>query len=371
MLNLDDLKLALRRMDWIMMAATVLLILAGIVFIYSAGFQGENALIRPFYKRQIVWGLIGLAVCIGAAVFDYRLINRYIWFFYGFSIVLLVMVFFIGVRVHGSYRWLSLMGTNVQPSELAKIATVAALASYLGRPDLEVRNPRTTMLALAIMGLPFLLIAAEPDLGTAMVLLPVTFAMLVMAGVPWRILASLILIGLLMLPVGWFMLDEYQHNRILVFWDPGRDPLGAGWNKIQSEIAVGSGGMSGKGFLKGTQNILGFLPRTVAPTDFIFSVVAEETGFVGSSILISLYGVLLVRSTSAALVARDRMGQLLVVGVAAMLFTHVFINIAMTIGLMPITGLPLPFISYGGSFMIGMMLSVGLIQSVYVRRYQN
>jgi rod shape determining protein RodA len=371
MVGVHDLKTALQRMDWLLLAAVLMLVTAGITFIYSAGFQGETALMRPFYKRQLVWGLVGIGACVGIGVFDYRIINRYVWGIYGFAIALLVLVFFVGVRVHGSYRWLSLMGVRVQPSEFAKLATIITLASYLGRPGLDVRAPRTTLAALAIAGLPFILIAAEPDLGTAMVLVPVTFIMMVMAGVPWRILGLLILVGILMLPVGWFALDEYQHNRILVFWDPGRDPLGAGWNKIQSEIAVGSGGIAGKGFLKGTQNILGFLPRTVAPTDFIFSVIAEESGFVGCATLILLYGVFLARCTGIALVARDRIGQLMVVGLATMLFTHVFINIAMTIGLMPITGLPLPFISYGGSFMLGVMMAVGLIQSVYIRRYRN
>lgn len=366
-----DIKGALRRMDWVMMIAVGLLIVSGVIFIYSAGFQGENALIRPFYKRQIVWGVLGIIGCLAATVFDYRILNRYVWGFYAFSMLLLVMVFFVGLRVHGSYRWLSLLGIRVQPSELAKIATIAALASYLGRPDLDIGNPRSTLVALAIVGLPFILIALEPDLGTAMVLVPVAFVMLLLAGVPWRILAVLILIGMLLLPLAWFGLDDYQRNRILVFWDPGRDPLGAGWNKIQSEIAVGSGGLRGKGFLEGTQNILGFLPRTVAPTDFIFSVIAEETGFVGSVSLLLLYGVVIGRGTSIALVARDRMGQLMVVGLATMLFTHIFINIAMTMGLMPITGLPLPLISYGGSFMLGTMLAIGLIQSVYIRRYQH
>lgn len=366
-----DIKGAFKRMDWPMMIAVMLLIVTGFIFIYSAGFQGENALIRPFYKRQIVWGLLGIGVCLAAMVFDYRLLNRYVWLFYAFSVVLLVMVFFVGVRIHGSHRWLSLMGMRVQPSELAKIATIAALASYLGRPDLDIDNPRCTVAALGIAGLPFVLIALEPDLGTAMVLVPVTFAMLILAGVPWRFMAVLILIGILLLPIGWFGLDEYQRNRILVFWEPGRDPLGAGWNKIQSEIAVGSCGLTGKGFLEGTQNILGFLPRTVAPTDFIFSVIAEETGFVGSTSLLLLFGVVIGRGTSIALVARDRMGQLMVVGLATMLFTHIFINVAMTMGLMPITGLPLPLISYGGSFMMGTMLAIGLIQSVYIRRYQH
>jgi len=371
MLGMADIKHALRRMDWLMALAVFALVCIGIAFIYSAGFHGNNAVVRPFYKKQIGWAALGLIVYMATMAFDYRMLKRYLWPFYAFAIILLLMVFVFGVKIHGSLRWLNIMGTNVQPSELAKIATIIALAGYLGRPDLDVQNPRNTIVALAIAGLPFILIALEPDLGTAMVLVPVVFVMLFMAGVPLRYLLILALLGILMAPIGWFALDEYQHNRILVFWDPGRDPLGAGWNKIQSEIAVGSGGLSGKGFLKGTQNILGFLPRTVAPTDFIFSVVAEEVGFVGSTVVLSLFGILVGRGGSIALVAQDKFGQLLVIGIATMLFTHIFINVAMTIGLMPITGLPLPLISYGGSFMLGTMLALGLLQSVYVRRYRH
>lgn len=367
----SDIKFALKNMDWVLMISVLMLVSVGVAFIYSAGFQGEHAIIRPFFQRQILWAMLGFTACSAAMIYDYRRLIRYVWGLYAMSIALLILVFFFGIRVHGSYRWLDILGVRLQPSELAKIATILTMACYLGRPDLDMAKPRYILTALFIVGLPFGLIAMQPDLGTAMVLVPVAVAMLVLAGVPWRYLAILAVIALMLLPVAWVGLDEYQRNRILVFWEPGRDPLGAGWNKIQSEIAVGSGGMSGKGFLRGTQNILGFLPRTVAPTDFIFSVVAEETGFIGSSGLIALYGVFLARASSIALVARDRVGQLLAAGMAAMLFTHVFINIAMTMGLMPITGLPLPLLSYGGSFMIGTMLAIGLIQSVYLRRYRH
>jgi rod shape determining protein RodA len=167
------------------------------------------------------------------------------------------------------------------------------------------------------------------------------------------------------------VLDDYQKERILVFFNPGRDPLGAGWNKIQSEIAVGSGGLTGKGYLKGTQNVLGYLPRTVAPTDFIYSVIAEEMGFLGSSLILALYAAILVAGVRVAWRAPDTFGRLLTMGVVTMLFSHVFVNVAMTIGLMPITGLPLPLISYGGSFMLSTMLALGMVQSVNIRRVRR
>jgi rod shape determining protein RodA len=224
---------------------------------------------------------------------------------------------------------------------------------------------------LLILSIPFLLIVKQPDLGTAMTLIPLAVAMMFVAGVPTRYLVILGLVGICLLPVGWFALGDYQKERIMVFFDPARDPLGSGWNKIQSEIAVGSGGIAGKGYLKGTQNILGFLPRTVAPTDFIFSVIAEELGFVGSALLLSLFATLVVGGLRAALRARDKFGRLLAVGVVVLMFFHAFVNMSMTIGLMPVTGIPLPLISYGGSFMVCTMVGLGLVQSVYVRRVRR
>ena len=275
-------------------------------------------------------------------------------------------------KVYGAYRWLSLFGIQIQPSELAKLGTIIALARYLSQPARNMRRMDSLMMALLITACPVLLIIAEPDLGTASVLLPVTIGMLFVAGTPIRTILLLLLIGgVLMVPVGYFGLSEYQKERIMVFIDPGRDPLDAGWNKIQSEIAVGSGGFTGKGYLKGTQNVLGFLPRTVAPTDFIYSVIAEEMGYIGGLSVMGGFMVLLSTCVHASIRAMDKFGRVLVVGITIMLFCHIFVNIAMTIGLMPITGLPLPLISYGGSFMVSIMLSLGIVQSVYVRRHRR
>jgi len=226
-----------------------------------------------------------------------------------------------------------------------------------------------TLRSLVLMAVPFALIVKQPDLGTAMMLVPVTVLMLFVAGTPLRHLLTLALVALLMLPVGWEAMTEYQRERVRVFLDPGRDPMGAGWNKIQSEIAVGSGRLWGKGYLEGKQNVLGFLPRTVAPTDFVYSVIAEEKGFVGSAILLLLYAVVLTAGIRAAVEARDKAGRLMAVGITGLVFCQVFVNLAMTIGLLPITGLPLPLISYGGSSMLSIMAGLGLTQSVYVRRH--
>jgi rod shape determining protein RodA len=224
------------------------------------------------------------------------------------------------------------------------------------------------LLPLLLTGGIFLLILAQPDLGTAMILPMILLSMLFVAGVPWRMMMVLFLLGLMALPLGWSLARPYQKERILVFLDPDRDPTGAGWNMKQSEMAVGSGGLTGKGIGQGTQNMLGYLPATVAPTDFIFSVIAEEKGFMGSAGTLGLYTLLFGCLARTAVRAGDFFGRLIAVGILTMLSVHVTINVAMTVGLMPIVGLPLPLVSYGGSFVLSMMLALGLVQSVHIRR---
>lgn len=360
--------LRLRRLDWWGLAGVLALMVIGVLFIYSACYRGDGLPVPGFYRRQIVWGGLGLAGLLGLAVFDYRRLGPLAWLFYAVAIALLILVLLVGATVSGAARWLNLFGILVQPSEFAKLATLFAMAWYLSRPGRDMADPLTSVRAALIALPPFVLIFREPDLGTAAVLVPVTFALLFAAGAPWRTLLCFCLLGLALLPAGWWILDEYQRTRLLVFFDAGRDPLNAGWNKIQSEIAVGSGGLAGKGFLAGTQNVLGFLPRTVAPTDFIYSVIAEEMGFAGSALVLSLYAAMLTGIVRTALSSTDRLGRLLSAGMAALVFSHVFVNIAMTVGLLPITGLPLPLISYGGSFMISTLAGLGLVQSVHVRR---
>ncbi len=358
-------------MDWFLTLSVVSLIVMGIFYIYSAGYQSDDQPVSSFYQKQVVWAAIALILYIGLALGDYRRAIEAAWWIYIVALALLVLVLMVGREVYGATRWLSLFNIQVQPSEFAKLGTVLVLARYLGRPGRRPEDLKTRLYTLGIVVIPFALIARQPDLGTAAVLLPSAFVIMFVAGVPLRFLGVLVLIGVLMLPVAWFNLGDYQKERILVFFDPGRDPLGAGWNKMQSEIAVGSGGLTGKGYLKGTQNILGFLPRTVAPTDFIYSVIAEEAGFVGSSAVLGLYAILLISGIRTATNAPNRYGRILAVGITTMLFGHIFVNIAMTIGLMPITGLPLPLMSYGGSFMLSTMIGLGLMQSVYVHRYSR
>lgn len=368
---------SLRRVDWIMLGSVIALLTLSILFIYSADYRNDHA-VGGLMAKQFVWALIGFGCYAAASAADYRKLGSLHWWIYAAALISLVLVLFFGMSVYGAHRWFSLGSMTVQPSEFAKLAVIFTLAAWLGNPSTDIERFKTFVLAFVLAGVPFLLIAAEPDLGSAMVLVPIVLLMLFCSGVPLRPLMTLIGAGIvsalvLMVWLRFFpdscpFLTDYQKNRILVYLNVNEDPLGAGWNKLQSQIAVGSGGLFGKGYLKGTQNILGFLPRTVAPTDFIYSVVAEESGFAGSLLLLALYTTVVMRCMRAAVVARDTFGRLLSAGTGVLIFSHVFVNIAMTIGLMPITGVPLPLMSYGGTFMVSIMTVLGLVQSVYLRR---
>ncbi len=379
----------LARMNWLMLAAVFALMTIGIVFIHSATHVREDVT-AGLYQKQLLWALTGLGAYVAAALFDYRKLRDAAWWIYIMALILLVAVLFFGTKIYGARRWLMFFGTGVQPSELGKLAVIILSACLLSPPAEKFGRlpPLGWMLLLA--GVPMLLVLKEPDLGSALVYAPVMLAMLFVAGGAARPLVCLLLgavaavalvLGVVALPEKAGMsaerqekffraihLTEYQRDRIEVFLDPARDPMGTGWNKRQSEIAVGSGGWTGKGFRKGTQNILGFLPRTVAPTDFIFSVIAEETGFAGAMTVLGLHGVLALCGLYSAMSARDKMGRLLCVGVVTMVFTHAFVNMAMTIGMLPIVGIPLPLVSYGGTFMVITLSALGLVQSVHVRR---
>jgi len=379
----------LRRMHWPMTLAIALLLLIGVLFVYSSCYVSEDLPVRSLYKKQMLWIAVGIVGYMALAILDYRVLGRLATWFYGVSLVLLVMVLLFGTRVYGARRWLMLFGIGLQPSEFAKLAVLVLLARILSRYRQPAGWLPQIIVPLVIVGIPFLLVLKEPDLGTAAVFIPPVLVMMLVAGVPWRALAALfavggILLGIVVasvvLPMKLDLEDETrqkihemtrlsrsQRERILVFFDSDRDPLGFGWNRRQSETAVGSGGPWGKGWRKGTANILGFLPPSVAPTDFVYSVIAEEKGFFGSVVVLGLFAGVILFGMHAAVSTEDRLGRLLCAGVTALLFSHVFINIAMTIGLMPITGLPLPLLSYGGSFTVAVLCALGIVQSVYIR----
>ena len=360
--------------DWLAILLAAGLLATGLTFIYSASWRGaDTGIVGSWFSRQIWWAALGAGIALALAAADYRFWIRHAWWIYLGSLVLLGLVLVMGMKVYGAYRWLNLFGIPVQPSEFAKVALVLVLARVLGGGALAPRSFGNVAVTLVLTALPFLLILVEPDLGTAAVLLPTAVCMLFAAGAPLWCFAALGLLGagglaVVLSPLARYVLTGYQQERIATFLEPGRDPLGSGWNALQSAIAVGSGGFSGKGFLNGTQSALGFLPRTVSPTDFIFPVIAEETGFIGAGLLLLAFAALLSCYLRTAAAARDPAGSLLATGIASLLFFHVFVNIGMTIGLLPVTGLPLPFVSSGGSFMVSTLAGFGLVQSIHVRR---
>lgn len=360
--------------DWLAVLLAAGLLAAGLAFIYSASWRGEETgIVGSWFPKQVWWAALGAAVALALVAVDYKLWIRHSWWLYLGSLVLLGLVLVAGKRVYGAYRWLVVFGIPFQPSEFAKVALVLVLARVLASPRLAPRSFGTLVLVLVLAAAPFALILVEPDLGTALVLAPTVAFMLFAAGVALRYFLALGLLGaggiaFVLSPWAHWVLTDYQCERIATFLDPGRDPLGSGWNALQSAIAVGSGGFSGKGFLNGSQSVLGFLPRTVSPTDFIFPVIAEETGFIGAGLLLLAFAALLTCYLRTAWATKDPAGSLLASGIAGLLFAHVFVNIGMTIGLLPITGLPLPLVSSGGSFMVSTLAGFGLVQSVHVRR---
>jgi len=389
------------RVDWLMMAALFGLMIVGALFVYSATMVNESAELTPWYKqawvRQIVWYTAGSCAMAACCLVDYRIIARWSLVIYCATILLLIAVVIPGIgstQGWGARRWINLGFFSLQPSEFAKLGVILAMASFLSRPQGELRSPRLFWKAIGMVLLPFVLIIKEPDLGSALILLPVGLITLFVGGVPPRyiislvgasgVLVGLILIDVLFAPPSWqIKLEDYQRRRLLTYFGIDGAPPNAtpaqkaeakrqarndSYNVDQALISVGSGGLTGKGWREGTQNALGYLPRGVAHNDFIFSVIAEEKGFMGSVTVVMLYSVVLFTGIRVAGQARDRLGKLLAVGVVAMFFSHVFINIGMNIRIMPVTGVPLPLLSYGGSSVLCSLIAAGILQNVYIHR---
>jgi rod shape determining protein RodA len=389
-----------KRADWIMIVAVLGLMVLGVLFIYSAKGAEEASRMTPWwnqsYFRQIVWYGVGFAAAGMLCLVDYHILSRWSLIAFWVMILLLILVLIPGigsVRL-GARRWIDFGIIQFQPSEFAKLAFIFVQAHFLSRPREELRQYNVFFKALGLTVLPFVLILKEPDLGSALVLLPVGLLMMFVAGVPPLYLRKLLVGGglviallvadVLFAPSKWRLhLEDYQRRRLLVYF--GRDyappnvtkserdrlrkqQADDSYNIRQALISVGSGGLTGKGWRQGTQSALGFLPRAVAHNDFIFSVIAEESGFLGSVLVISLYTVVLFTGIRTAGQARDRLGKLLAVGVVTLLFSHVFINIGMNIRLMPVTGIPLPLLSYGGSSVLCSLIAIGILQNVYIYR---
>ena len=388
------------RVDKLQLSALACLMFIGVAFVYSATMVSEAATSLPIYDqlwfRQLVWYVLGTAGAAALCLVDYRAMSRWAFLIYWFTIVLLVAVLIPHVgSVHlGARRWFDLKVFQLQPTEFAKLAFILAQAHFLSRPPDELRLPGNFWKSIGLMMLPFVLILKEPDLGSALVLVPTGLAMMLVAGTPRAYLLRLVggvgLAGVLLVVNVLFApqhlripIQEYQRQRLLVYFGTSFASSDAtpeqraeakrledekSYQVRQALIAVGDGGFWGRGWRQGKQTALQFLPPGAAHNDFIFSVIAEEKGFVGSVLVLTLYAVILFTGIRIAGQARDRLGKMIAVGVVTLIFSHVFVNIGMNIRIVPVTGIPLPLLSYGGSSVLGSLIALGMLQNVYMYR---
>jgi rod shape determining protein RodA len=395
-----------RDLDLSLLTTVVGVITIGITMIYSATFDWDLGTAGSTYQKQIVWALLALVAMVITMVIPLKLFYAFAYIIYGLAMVGLLLVLELGDR-----RWFNIGPIHIQPSELAKIAVVLAVARYLSARNIDFSRVRTFVAPMGIVLLPTLLVLKQPDLGTALVFGAVLFPMLYWSGMrpaniffivspglslisafhPWSLgllylvmavvvfytrprLATLAILAPINLIVGvgapyiWDKLHDYQKNRILTFLNPDMDRLGSGYQVIQSKVAIGSGGLRGKGFLEGTQTKLAFLPEQ--HTDFIFSVIGEEFGFVGVIVILTLFLFMVWRALQIGIIVKARFSSLAAVGLTSILVFHIFVNIGMTVGVMPVTGLPLPFLSYGGSWLFMCCVLIGFLLNLHARRHE-
>ncbi len=355
--------------DWVMVAVTLVLFCFGLAAIYSASasFAKGEAAVSGFVVRQAVWGMMGAAVYLAVLKADYRNFMKYAWPLFAGIVMIFVVLLVVGHTAKGSQRWFNFGFFRFQPSELGKVIFALALARLCSAlPPNSARGIGAVVLVAGIVITPIMM---QPDLGSSLVYVVMLFAVFVAAGTPVKILASMVGAGAAMLPLGWLVLKPYQRMRLLVFLDPTIDPQGAGYNVIQSRIAVGSGGLYGKGFLHGTQGKLHFLPEP--HTDFIFSVFSEEFGFIGCAVVLLLFAVLLWRILKVSQYTKDLQAKLMCAAIAAWLWFQIMESVAMSMGLAPVTGLPLPLFSYGGSSLLVVSLGLALVQSANIAARQD
>ncbi|MBD3223487.1 MAG: rod shape-determining protein RodA [Caldithrix sp.] len=406
-----SVKNILLNVDWVFVVLVSLLIITGTIAVYSATHTAGIAT-NVYFGKQILFAIAGMIIMLGVAFIPQAFIKRFAWLAYALSLLLLVMVSVMGNSGYGAERWLSFAGINIQPSELAKIATILAVARYVSLPRVRMDNAKHLLIVITIISVPLILIIQQPDLGTALVFIAIIVPILFWAGLNWfyililmapaitavasfHKLALFMWIALLLLilffarrtfwtslgvlilhgfvgfitPFLWSQLKPYQQQRILTFLSPEADPYGAGYQIIQSKVAIGSGGLWGKGFLDGTQSQLKFLPAQ--HTDFIFSVIGEEWGFFGILAVLAVFLILLIYMVNLATLVRSAFASISIIGFGTILMFHIFVNVGMTVGLVPVTGLPLPFISYGGSFLLVTMLMMGLTLNFSINRYER
>ncbi|MFA4930691.1 MAG: rod shape-determining protein RodA [Patescibacteria group bacterium] len=347
--------------DWLFFLSVFILLLIGLMVYYSLA--AGNFSINQIWEQILIY-LIALALFWWAASFDYRILKDAHWILYVISLLLLIFVLLIGTSQFGAKRWIDLGWFNFQPVEVVKCLFIIFLARYFSQQG-EIISWRDLLLSILFLGGLVILTMIQPDLGSSLVLVVIWLGMVLASNTPRRYLGILLLITLLLLPLFWVLMHDYQRDRILTFFDPMRDPYGAGYNVLQSQIAVGSGGWWGLGLGRGLQSQLHFLP--VAYSDFAFAVLAEEFGFVGSIITLIFFGTMIAWIWQVAFRAVDQFGFFLVIGVGSMFIFQIFINVAMNLGIMPVTGIPLPFISSGGTSLLVVMFLLGLVMSVKKR----
>jgi rod shape determining protein RodA len=355
-----------RDLDWPLIVITLVLCGLGVLQIYSATL---DTVWQDAWWKQLLFVVAGMAVLVSVAHTDYHAFLGRVPWMYVASVALLLVTFLVGTKVFGSRRWIPILGMTFQVSEFVKIVLILVVARYLTDLRSEFLEGRDLLRLGGLFGIPMLMVMKQPDLGTSLTYLPILGGCIFVAGLRWRHIAILCLAGAIALPASWFLLKDYQRARLVTFVDPESDPRGDGYQVIQSKIAVGQGGVWGRGVTQGSQTQLRFLP--VPHTDFLFAAFAEEHGFVGVVVALGLYFLLLMRIIQNAQMASDRAGLLICVGVASLLLFHVFVNVGMVVGRMPVTGIPLPLMSSGGSSLLSAFIMLGLVQSVRLRRYVN
>jgi rod shape determining protein RodA len=357
----------LRDFDWPLLILALSLSSLGVLQIYSATI---GTIWRDSWWKQAMFVVVGLALMFLATRIDYHGLLEHVPLLYLASVFTLIAVYLVGRTVFGSRRWIPLAGGfTFQVSEFVKLVVVLLVARYLSELRTERLEIRDLLRLGALVGIPTVLVMRQPDLGTSLTYVPVLAAGAFFAGLQWKHAVAILLLLVLLLPAGWFLLKDYQKARLVSFLDPGRDPLGSGYQVIQSKIAIGSGGMWGKGVTQGSQTQLRYLP--VSHTDFIFAAFAEEHGFVGGVVVLGLYFLLLMQIVHNAQTAPDRAGMYICLGVCALLVFHLLVNVGMLVGRLPVTGIPLPLMSYGGSSSLTVYLMLGLVNNVRLRRFVN
>ena len=360
-------RISIKDLDWVLLALTLSLASMGLLAIYSATHGKGISSVDVYYIRQIWWLAIGALFMAFATLVDYRTLGRYAYVFYVIIVLSLAYLLLFGKAVSGAQRWIEMGSINFQPSELSKVILVLALARCLqDKSRGGLLGFRNLLLPAGLVLLPFALVVKQPDLGTALLLALMAVLMVFLCGIKRRTLIYMLVLALGLTLLLWYFMEDYQQGRVINFLYPNTDPSGAGYQSLQSKIAVGSGGITGKGIMAGTQSGLNFLPEK--HTDFIFAVVAEELGFFGSSLVLFLYLAIIIKGLNIAFSARDLLGVLMAGGVVIMLSLHVVLNIAMTVGMAPVVGIPLPLMSYGGSSVVTTMTGIGLLMNVRINK---